>query len=93
MSLPSFPLFSPVPRGVENGVRLLAYLYSLVRPDAAVAEPPVKGPQVGIYHPDAPDVFVDYDSYRDWWRSAKASTRANADDAPPVVAVSFFSRR
>src|SRR5205823_6420462 len=77
--------------GLENGVRLLAYLYSLVRPDSAALEPPVKGPQTGIYHPDAADVFADYDSYREWWQHAKGSPRDGAADAPPVVAVSFFS--
>src|SRR5688572_5799273 len=30
--------------GVENGVRLLAYLYSLVRDGATTVEPPSKGP-------------------------------------------------
>lgn len=77
--------------GVENGVRLLVYLFSLVHPGGAPAEPPVKGPQVGIYHPDAGDVFLDYDSYRRWWQNTEAGKRTNADHASPVVAVSFLS--
>jgi cobaltochelatase CobN len=77
--------------GVENGVRLLVYLFSLMRPGAAVAEPPAKSPQVGIYHPDAGEVFLDYDSYRRWWQDTDAGTRTSADHAPPVVAVSFLS--
>ena len=77
--------------GVENGVRLLAYLYSLVHSGAAAAEPPVKRPQVGIYHPDAPDVFPDYESYQDWWQRTAAASRVKVEGNPRVVAVSFFS--
>ena len=76
--------------GVENGVRLLAYLFSLVRPEAPAAGPPVPGPQTGIYHPDAGEIFSDYDSYRHWWQRSKSETPAAADDAP-AVAVSFFT--
>jgi cobaltochelatase CobN len=76
--------------GVENGVRLLAYLYSLVRTGGAPVEPPLKGPQAGIYHPDAGDVFLDYDSYRRWWESTDAGKRGGGA-ARPVVDVSFFS--
>jgi len=77
--------------GVENGVRLLGYLFSLMRPGAAAAEPPLKSPQIGIYHPDAGEVFLDYDSYRRWWQDTDAGKRTSADHAPPVVAVSFLS--
>jgi len=77
--------------GVENGVRLLAYLFSLVRPDTATIEPPVKGPQAGIYHPGAADVFADYDAYRDWWESTRGATFAPRNAPPPAVAVTFFS--
>jgi cobalamin biosynthesis Mg chelatase CobN len=77
--------------GVENGVRLLTYLFSLVRTGAAPVEPPIKGPQAGIYHPDAGEVFLDYDSYRRWWQTTDAGKKASADRAPPVVAVSFLS--
>jgi CobN/magnesium chelatase len=73
--------------GVENGVRLLAYMFSLVRPGAPVPEPPVKGPQAGIYHPDAVSVFSDYDTYRDWWQNAKGVTRTDPDAKPSAVAV------
>lgn len=76
--------------GVENCVRLLAYLYALVHPGAEAAAPPVKGAQVGIYHPDAPDVFPDYDGYRDWWQTARTSL-PKVEGGPRVVAVSFFS--
>jgi cobaltochelatase CobN len=72
--------------GVENGVRLLQYLYSLVRSSAPPAEPPVKGPQSGIYHPDHGEVFSDYASYRQWWKSQRSR-----EDVPPAVAVPFFS--
>ena len=77
--------------GVENGVRLLAYLFSVVRPDAPAAEPPVKAPQAGIYHPDAASVLSDYDTYRAWWQDATRATRTNPDIMPVAVAVSFFS--
>lgn len=46
--------------GVENGVRLLLYFYSLVRPGAPLAEKPMSGPRSGIYHPDAPELFSSY---------------------------------
>ncbi len=77
--------------GVENGVNLLVYLFSLVRPDAPAAEPPIKGPQAGIYHPDAGSVFSDYDSYREWWQNATSATRTSPNTVPSAVAVSFFS--
>lgn len=77
--------------GIENGVRLLAYLFSLVRPGAAAVEPPVKGAQSGIYHPDAGDIFHDYESYRQWWLKAKGASLSSTGISPPVVAVSFFS--
>lgn len=77
--------------GVENGVRLLVYLFSLVRPGAAAAEPPIAGPQAGIYHPESGGVFVDYDSYRRWWDGTDAGARAGSRDPRPVVALSFFS--
>ncbi len=77
--------------GLENGVRLLAYLFSLVRPDAPVVAPPIAGPQAGIYHPGAEGVFSDYDSYREWWQHATSATRSNSDPTPAAVAVSFFS--
>jgi cobaltochelatase CobN len=76
--------------GVENGVRLLMYLFSLVRSGAVVAEAPIKGPQVGIYHPGADDIFPDYDSYRRWWESTEAGKHASGTSVP-VVAVSFLS--
>jgi cobaltochelatase CobN len=77
--------------GVKNGVQLLAYLFSLVRPDVPAAEPPIKGPQVGIYHPAAGSVFSDFDTYREWWQNATRATRTNPDTMPSAVAVSFFS--
>jgi cobaltochelatase CobN len=76
--------------GVENGVRLLAYLFSLVRPEAPATEPPVKAPQAGIYHPDAAGIFSDYDTYRAWWQDATRATRTNSGVMPVAVAVSFF---
>lgn len=70
--------------GVENGLRLLEYLYGLVRKDGPPVAPPVKGPATGIYHPDAEGVFPDYASYQKWWREKRASA-----DAKPV-GVTFF---
>jgi cobaltochelatase CobN len=72
--------------GVENGVRLLQYLYSLVRSSQPPAEPPVKGPQSGIYHPEHGEVFSDYASYSRWWKSLRGR-----EDLPPAVAIPFFS--
>ncbi|HWW84017.1 MAG TPA: cobaltochelatase subunit CobN, partial [Vicinamibacterales bacterium] len=86
--------------GVENGVRLLAYLYSLVRDSDVAVEPPIKGPQAGIYHPESADVFLDYESYRRWWETREARSQSSANDprpAPaldqpkPIIAISFFS--
>lgn len=77
--------------GVENGVQLLAYLFSLVRPDAPTADLPIKGPQAGIYHPDAGRVFPDFDSYREWWQNTTRATRTNPGTVTSAVAVSFFS--
>ncbi len=72
--------------GVENGVRLLEYLYSLVRSGAPSPEPPVKGPQAGIYHPGSGEVFSDYASYRRWWQNSRGG-----GTVPAAVAVPFFS--
>jgi cobaltochelatase CobN len=72
--------------GVENGVRLLQYLYSIARPGALAPEPPLSSPQAGIYHPEAPEVFVDYPSYRTWWQK-----RMGLDTTPRAVAIPFFS--
>ena len=72
--------------GVENGVRLLQYLYSLARPGAPQPEAPLKGPQVGIYHPESGDVFTDFKSYRLWWLASKGLS-----EPPPAVGITFFS--
>ncbi|MEQ1945998.1 MAG: cobaltochelatase subunit CobN [Bryobacteraceae bacterium] len=72
--------------GVENGVRLLLYLYGLVNPSSPVAEPPVSGAKSGIYHPDAPEVFSGFDAYQRWSRS-----RHPDESAPRIVAIPFFS--
>ncbi len=72
--------------GLENGVRLLLYLFGLVQPGAPVAQPPAAGLRSGIYHADAPEVFSSFASYRTWWRAK------HPGDAPPrVVAIPFFS--
>lgn len=76
--------------GVENGVRLLTYLFSLARSGAAAANEPIKGPQAGIYHPGAGDVFADYDGYRRWWDGTDVGNHASPGDVSPVVAVSFL---
>ena len=72
--------------GVENGVRLLLYLCGLVNPSAPAAELPVTGPRSGLYHPDAPEVFGNFDGYREWWQAK----HPGAID-PRIVAIPFFS--
>ncbi|WP_031497799.1 cobaltochelatase subunit CobN [Bryobacter aggregatus] len=73
--------------GVENGVRLVAYLCDLVRPNWKLSpEAPLKGPQSGIYHPDAEELFSSFEAYRNWWLQ-----RAGRQAAPPAVALAFFS--
>lgn len=71
--------------GVENGVRLLVYLYSLVHPDAPSPEPPLSRPRSGIYHPDVPETFAGFATYRNWWRARNPGRDAKA------VAIPFFS--
>ena len=71
--------------GVENGVRLLLYLYTLVDRTAPAPEPPVNGgPPSGIYHPDSPAIFSTFDAYRTWWQSKHEGTVAR------IVAIPFF---
>jgi cobaltochelatase CobN len=71
--------------GVENGVRLLVYLYSLLRQEAGPAEAPVAGIRAGLYHPDAPGPFTSYAAYRDWWLGKHPMGSAGA------VAIQFAS--
>ncbi|PWU02390.1 MAG: hypothetical protein C5B51_20820 [Terriglobia bacterium] len=72
--------------GIENGVRLLEYLFSLVHPGALTVRSPVNGPLAGIYHPDSGEIFLDYQSYRRWWQETR-----RIENTPPAVAIPFFS--
>lgn len=72
--------------GIENGVRLLSYLYGQVKAGGPAVLPPLPGVRSGIYHPAAAEVFADREAYVAWWRQ-----RPGAVPDAPVVAVTFFS--
>ncbi|HEU0124295.1 MAG TPA: cobaltochelatase subunit CobN [Bryobacteraceae bacterium] len=74
--------------GIENGVRLLSYLYSLARPGALKPDPPVTQPKTGIYHPASPEPFASFASYRAWWRTVR---RDDVLEPKAVVAIPIFS--
>jgi cobaltochelatase CobN len=71
--------------GLENGVRLLAYLRSLVGSEKTAVLPPLPGPRVGIHHPDAPQVFAHIAEYQRWWNSTHNFKN------PSMIAIPFFS--
>lgn len=71
--------------GIENGLRLLGYLYSQVRKDGPKVEAPVPGLRNGIYHPAATDLFPSWEAYSRWWRER------HPGHSGPVVAITFFT--
>jgi len=60
--------------GKENLINLLRYLGKEVVGLDLMAEPPVKVPWEGLYHPDAPRQFADITEYLDWQRSTTPTT-------------------
>lgn len=72
--------------GAENLARLLAFLYVRLggRNDVEVL-PPEPAPTAGIYHPEAPEPFLDTEAYLKWYRSRK-SVAAGV----PIIGVLFY---
>lgn len=55
--------------GDENYINLIRFIEKEVLGRNVEASPPADLPWEGIYHPDAPDVFVDIDAYLAWYLS------------------------
>lgn len=72
--------------GLQNYGRLLTYLDTHFAEGSGEIEPPIPTPELGFYHPDAPQIYTTYEDYADWYQEKPEALPA---DAPRVALVTF----